>query len=175
MVTQTAHLPEQDLKRGWRICERLGFPTRLLAACREIPRVLEDGTVDMNCSVSINGLSRSDKKLLHIARALIYNPEVLVVHSPTTYFDKRQAAIVMDVLRDFVASRGLEMPAETAWKRRPRTCIFSTGDLVDLKEVDQIFAVKDGTLTVVDMAHADEYVKSIHSLVGRRSRRAAAG
>jgi ABC-type multidrug transport system fused ATPase/permease subunit len=28
LLTQTSHLPQKELDRGWRICERLGFPHR---------------------------------------------------------------------------------------------------------------------------------------------------
>merc|ERR1719326_2112765 len=35
-------------------------------------------------------LTRSEKKLIHMARALIMNPEMLIVHTPGMYFEAEQ-------------------------------------------------------------------------------------
>ena len=58
-------------------------------------------------------LSRSDRALLHITRALIYNPEVLVIHNPTLLLDSQLQQRTLEALRAFVDERGLEMPPES--------------------------------------------------------------
>jgi ABC-type cobalamin/Fe3+-siderophores transport system ATPase subunit len=89
-------------------------------------------------------LSRSDRKLIHLARAFIYNPEVLVVHTPGIYFDKGAKVKIISTLRDFVQSRGVEMDPATLPIRRPRTCIFSTYDGADARYVDEMLYCEDG-------------------------------
>ena len=51
-------------------------------------------------------LSRSDRALLHITRALIYNPEVLVIHNPTLLLDSQLQQRTLEALRAFVDERG---------------------------------------------------------------------
>ena len=58
-------------------------------------------------------LSRSDRAMLHITRALIYNPEVLVIHNPTLLLDSQLQQRTLEALRAFVDERGLEMPPES--------------------------------------------------------------
>ena len=41
--------------------------------------------------------------------AFIYNPEILVVHTPGMYFNKDHKMTIISLLREFVAHRGLEM------------------------------------------------------------------
>ena len=59
--------------RARKICKRLGFSKRLmdLAQFQDGPKL--DSAFE---EISAN-LSRTDRKLIHLARALIYNPEVL--------------------------------------------------------------------------------------------------
>ena len=84
------------LERAYRICQRLNFPPRLMSL------VVSDATmVEVSAA-----LSRSDRKLVHLARALIYNPEVLVVHTPGMYFDNAHKSTVMEALSEFVECRG---------------------------------------------------------------------
>merc|ERR1711937_677508 len=68
-VAELGALDSGVFERAYRICQRLNFPPRLMSL------VVSDNTM---VDVSVT-LSRSDRKLIHLARALIYNPEVLVV------------------------------------------------------------------------------------------------
>jgi ABC-type multidrug transport system fused ATPase/permease subunit len=128
-------LPHDQLGRGWKILEQLRAPEQLIKLAYDLNR--EDGE-------EVAKLSRSDKKLLHIARALIYNPEILIVHSPTSYLDQEHQHVIIDVLRAFVDERGLELPEKTRHRRRPRTCVFSTGAKEDLRAVDKILECRGG-------------------------------
>merc|ERR1719440_2148470 len=91
-------------------------------------------------------MSRSDSKLIHLARALIYNPEVLIVHTPGMYFDKDSKTTIISLLLEFVRMRGVEMDPATRLRRRPRTCIFSTYDMGDIMFADEMLQCQNGTL-----------------------------
>merc|ERR1719271_1049596 len=93
--------------------------------------------------LEIAALPRSDRALLSLARALIANPEVLVIHTPGIFFGAVRRDLVMRVLREYVDQRGLAMDPLTRERRRPRTCIFSSADFLDLKYADQILECRD--------------------------------
>eukprot|EP00928_Gymnodinium_smaydae_P071430 TRINITY_DN55018_c0_g1_i1.p1 TRINITY_DN55018_c0_g1~~TRINITY_DN55018_c0_g1_i1.p1 ORF type:complete len:855 (-),score=126.34 TRINITY_DN55018_c0_g1_i1:175-2739(-) len=73
-------------------------------------------------------LSPSDRKMVNIARALIYNPNLLILHRPVDDVDFDKGELVMCILRDFVDQRGIELDMATAASRRPRTAFFTGGD-----------------------------------------------
>merc|ERR1719482_2531594 len=87
--------------------------------------------------------SSTDVAGVHIARALITNPEVLVVHRPTIYFDEHAGARVLALLHEFVDLRGLEMPITDVARRRPRTCVMSTSSSREVRRADMVLEVKD--------------------------------
>ncbi|CAK9081367.1 Octopine permease ATP-binding protein P, partial [Durusdinium trenchii] len=74
-------------------------------------------------------VSRSEAKRLHLARAFIASPEVLVLHSPLNDLDDNLAQDVVQLLRDFVDERGLELDPSTKHRRRKRTVFFSANDV----------------------------------------------
>lgn len=78
----------------------------------------------------MNSLTMADVNLLGIARAVVMNPEVMVLHKPLMLFQKETKAQVADMLREHVANRGFKVDPLTAFHRRPRTVILS----VDLEE-----------------------------------------
>jgi ABC-type multidrug transport system fused ATPase/permease subunit len=147
-------LDESMLKRGWKICERLKFPKRLMNLAMQMPIKKRNSQMNMHTrtttavqSKSLYGaLSRSDSKLIHLARALIYNPEVLIVHTPGMYFDKESKTTIISLLMEFVRMRGVEMDPATRLRRRPRTCIFSTYDMGDIMYADEMLQCQNGTL-----------------------------
>ena len=74
-------------------------------------------------------LSSTDRHLIHIARALITNPHVLVLHRPLASLDEDVADRVMKALRSFIKRRGLytdQAQGASAASRLSRTVIFST-------------------------------------------------
>mmetsp|Transcript_103968 Transcript_103968/g.252410 ORF Transcript_103968/g.252410 Transcript_103968/m.252410 type:complete len:1043 (+) Transcript_103968:70-3198(+) len=95
-------------------------------------------------------LSHTDRCVLHLARALVMNPDVLVLHKPLSHFDDLQAWLVLEVLRNFVDNRGLESPPETRDQRRPRTCIFSTATTKCTEEADMVLHVSHGSVHQID-------------------------
>jgi ABC-type multidrug transport system fused ATPase/permease subunit len=131
-------LDQAQRDRGFRICQRLRFPKRLM----DMATNYQGRGMDLGLA-----LSRTDKKLIHLARAFIYNPEVIVIHTPGMYFDKENKARVIQLLKEFVRQRGVEMDPATRLRRRPRTCIFSTYDISDMTFVDQMLTLnKHGKL-----------------------------
>jgi len=74
-------------------------------------------------------MSNNERKRVHFARALIYNPEVLVLHGPVDEVDYHFGEEVLGFMREFVDERGLELPEEEFDKRRPRTVFFTGGEV----------------------------------------------
>lgn len=74
-----------------------------------------------------NSMSAFQKKQVHLARAFVYNPEILALHRPVDEVDATQLDLILDLLRDFVDQRGLELDSTQMLKRRPRTVIFTSG------------------------------------------------
>lgn len=77
--------------------------------------------------------SWSETLMIHLARAFIANPEVMVMQSPLGHLSKEGKAVITDLLREFVTHRGVSLSGETIHKRRPRTLIFSAGSIDDVK------------------------------------------
>merc|ERR1712187_148134 len=106
---------DHSLKRVLTICEKMGLPQHILNTIRDDK---------LECSWSTL-LSLTECVQLHIARALIANPEVLCIHKPTLTFNDALKEQIYKVLKEFVLNRGLEMDPKSFYMRRPRTCIFS--------------------------------------------------
>jgi len=124
---QYPNLEKSLLDRGVRIAKRLGFSQQML-------KDLED--LKSHVNVDEKPLSAGERKLIHIARALVYNPEVMVIHHPTNSLDEKRSIVVMECLRGFVDQRGLEMDQATMHLRRPRTLFFSSVQARDLTYAD---------------------------------------
>jgi ABC-type multidrug transport system fused ATPase/permease subunit len=71
-------------------------------------------------------LNLSFKVKLHIARALIADPEVMILDRSLQALNEQSAAQILDVLHQHVQERGLCKPPEGQSNRRPRTVFFST-------------------------------------------------
>merc|ERR1719313_1834224 len=94
-------------------------------------------------------LSYTQSAKISILRALVFDPQVCVVHHPTIHFNAGTRAKVMGLLREFVNERGLAHDSEEdAWsERRPRSCIFSTNHEAHVEVADLIWHVQhDGRI-----------------------------
>merc|ERR1719174_2577503 len=69
-------------------------------------------------------LPHSQLKRLHVARALIANPEVLVMEKPACGFDHPTAERILNLLRKHVMERGLAVEEDRKIRMRPRTLLF---------------------------------------------------
>lgn len=100
-------------------------------------------------------LSYTDTAMVHLARALIANPEVLVVHRPARHFDARTGELIMRLLREFVNNRGIEIDRESRHRRRPRTCFFSTDSQWAAEQADLAWLVQSGNVQDVPIDGLD--------------------
>jgi len=146
-----------------RICERLGLGKDLTAqlkaeikfaiSAKELPR--DDGDVqeiDLCASVRPSWqqeIAATDQVLINIARAMVFNPEILVMHKPTALLSEALARRIFACLKEHQLNRGLELQAETTYARRPRTVFISTVRMVGVDTVDTVWMVGDGAVQVV--------------------------
>jgi len=96
-------------------------------------------------------LAHTDLCLIHLARAFVMNPDVLILHKPLAQLDELHARFVLELLREFVDLRGIEKPPEERKKRRPRTCIFSVADFKYSDVADMVLHVNQGKVSRVDV------------------------
>jgi len=124
------------------ICRRIGFSDYLLELMDEEKasgkQVQEQGS-DWQTRLGI-----TDQVLINLARAFIYNAEVLVLHRPTNLLGIRLAKNVYAMLYESVQNRGLEMPASTVRLRRLRTVFVSCIRTFALDKVDTLLCVSNG-------------------------------
>lgn len=70
-------------------------------------------------------LTSLDTAIVHLARAFVMNPEILVLQRPLSNFSTRRATNVLeDVFVNFVARKGVCLPEEGEGDRRPRTLFY---------------------------------------------------
>jgi len=87
-------------------------------------------------------LSDTQAQLVQLARAFVFNPELLVLNKPCMRFSEAQSETIMAMVRDFVTSRGLESPLRKPLSsRRPRTCVWVASTSTGLSHADRIFHV----------------------------------
>lgn len=129
------------IDRIMKICIRIGFSNKMLELITEDPEVEER----LNAKWS-GELSHTDYARLNLARVLVGDPEVLVIHKPALLFDDREREKTIQLLRDHVDERGLEMPVATRRFRRPRTVFFTSMSAVAVRKADAVYKVslKDG-------------------------------
>ncbi|CAE6921301.1 lolD [Symbiodinium natans] len=158
-----------DPRRVRRICERLKMKVTLELikddlekqeklrgspsnADEEDSEEEEEGEKDFRGAGSAwqESLTYSEKVKLHLARALIMNPEVLVLQRPLHHYDKKTGELVLDLLKENVQSRGLELPEKNRVHRRPRTCFFTVEAETDAHRADVVWYIDRSTVRNYD-------------------------
>jgi ABC-type multidrug transport system fused ATPase/permease subunit len=86
-------------------------------------------------------LSPSQRARLHLARAFISNPEVLVMELPTALFDQRTAHDVLGAIREHVDMKGLYTDSNHRVTARPRTCVLTTMRAEACDLADKVYLV----------------------------------
>jgi len=109
-----------------------------------------------------NSLSFQEKAKLHVARALIMNPEVLILEKPLMNLDEAESELVMTVLREFVSNRGVCMPSSSRELRRPRTCFF-TAERPTTTSVDAVWEFENGRCVELSAEELKDSKKSANS------------
>merc|ERR1719326_1736619 len=92
-----------------------------------------------------NQMNATALAALHVARAFVLNPEVLVLHCPSKHFDPEYTARLLTLLREFVDQRGLEFD-EPVRDRRPRTCFMSTYRMRNVDKADRVLFLDSGLI-----------------------------
>lgn len=159
-LSETAKLLDPDPERLKRIISRLGLTKPWML------KALDDGMKSSDESEDddedeekekeeegedddtwMDKLSRSEQKRFQLARAFVYDPDVLVIHKPVDELDGDLKNTILGLLREFVDKRGLELPAETLHKRRPHTVIFSGGSSSSHPISDIVWRVHEEKVT----------------------------
>ena len=144
--------PDGSEERVQEICELLEMPVDIMTMIKQ-KDILE---WDRACS-------NSEKQKLSLARAIITNPDVLVIHRPFLGLDQQSTKKVSAVLKDFVIHRGVAQDSSAFFSRRPRTCIVSSITPEGLEVADKIYKVtKNGAKEVTfDLARTTLYQEKV--------------
>jgi len=145
-----------ETERILRICTRIGLSRALVKQLEESKERFLAGEDDANDVRWQVPLSNSDTVLIHLARAFIYNPEVLVMNRPTTRLPESTSRLVIDLIQEFVKNKGTELPASDLWRRRPRTAFVSFVRLQGVKAADVVWKVDKKGVEVVEKADVSE-------------------
>jgi len=90
---------------------------------REHSKLVESRQKDLG--VWFQKLNYTDKVKIHLARAFIMNPEIMLLHRPLLHFSDETSRLVLTLILEHLNSRGLCLPTEGP-RRRPRTVFYST-------------------------------------------------
>jgi len=120
---------DADRSRVERICSKMGIGKNVID--------MLDSTEKLTWRQM---LSNTQRRLLNLARALISNPELLVIHSPMEAFTDTIQVQVLALLREFTNHKGVESHSEFEL-RRPRTCFISCNHVQNARLCDKVFHV----------------------------------
>jgi len=85
--------------------------------------------------LTVDCLSSSEIAKIHLARALVMCPEVLIMQRPLSHHDNEALAqCVLDAIKQHNKNRGVGMPAETIHRRRPRSVFFTPENMDQARE-----------------------------------------
>lgn len=87
-------------------------------------------------------LTYTDLVKLHIARALVMNPEVLVLQRPLFHFNPSESNKLLDLLQEHCKNRGVGLPPQNPPLRRPRTVILSVDSDEQAKRCDVVWKMQ---------------------------------
>mmetsp|Transcript_83221 Transcript_83221/g.178409 ORF Transcript_83221/g.178409 Transcript_83221/m.178409 type:complete len:576 (-) Transcript_83221:100-1827(-) len=95
-------------------------------------------------------LSNAQLAKLHLARAFIMNPEVLVLQRPLMHFNEDESVEIMELMRQYVTNRGIFLPEGVRHLRRPRTCFFTAEHSRHKAQADVLWNLQpDGTIEAI--------------------------
>lgn len=84
----------------------------------------------------------SQKANVHLARALIMNPELMVLHRPfMNYPNKKQSDHIATILKEHRDTRGFQMDPSQKHTRRPRTMFFTPDTPEEAEIADQCWVL----------------------------------
>lgn len=103
-------------------------------------------------------LASASRFKIQLARALVTDPEVLLIHKPIAFATAHEAHTIMELLREFVDKRGVENDTETKYFRRPRTCIISLAKPFCMNLVDKVVSMRERGIKELSAAELTEEV-----------------
>jgi len=158
----TFGLPAESPFRVKQILQALEMETTLKLVTNELTSLGREGELDIPGSTiqanapnakrvalnsvtgfSLKGLPHGERAKIHIARALITNPEVLLMHKPLSHFDDKVADMFLNAFSVHCDNRGYMVPASSRDDRRPRTLIISPTTLKELDFINVVWEIKD--------------------------------
>mmetsp|Transcript_6320 Transcript_6320/g.14455 ORF Transcript_6320/g.14455 Transcript_6320/m.14455 type:complete len:792 (-) Transcript_6320:226-2601(-) len=149
-----------DVARVDDICKRLMLPQPLINRLHQ-DWSLEDGTTDRSSDgreedeTWMSTLTSTDRMTIHLARAFICNPHVLVLHKPLMrFYEMELREATMRAIQDFVKYRGLSLSnsPDDIQKRRKRTVVLSAFHTHEVDNADQVLEVANASVHEVDVA-----------------------
>lgn len=143
-------------------------PSRLLAECPAAVQAMQVADFASKRRLKSDEktlvLTESDKLLLNIARALVRDPELLVMHTPFYRFDGVHQRLVLATLREFVDKRGVEQSTRQINEPRLRTCIVSMLSESHLARVADIaLRLESGKVTQIQGVTFDGMLETLVS------------
>jgi len=108
--------------------------------------------IDFPDSSWVDKLTYTDKVKIGLARALLLNPEMLVLHRPFHHFVSSTSKEVFDVIKKHHANRGLGLP-ELWTSRRPRSIFFSAESKSQAVKADVLWQLDLEKKTVSQICH----------------------
>mmetsp|Transcript_23469 Transcript_23469/g.54742 ORF Transcript_23469/g.54742 Transcript_23469/m.54742 type:complete len:918 (-) Transcript_23469:149-2902(-) len=137
------------LERVRAICRRMGFaPSLLHQLDEEIGERMSQGRsgeAEVEAGFAelkwISEISITDRAKLNIARALIHNPEFLVMHRPVLGFNDKEVKSMMTLLHEHVENRGMELPRATRARRCLRTVCYTSAGGLGANMADVVYQV----------------------------------
>jgi len=109
------------------------------------------GIPDANACMRWYGkLSHSSIAKLHIVRALIANPEVMILSRPFQAFEGDLSYDILNILAMHVEEKGLCLPDSGRARRRPRDVFYNTESVSQAVQADVIWQMRPELKTVVE-------------------------
>jgi len=135
------HIQEKSLSNFESEAESEEYDDEWLPCCESENAPEEDE--ELTDGKWVNKVSYSEKAKLHLARALVMNPEVMVLQRPLLHFNDGEERCVMDLLSEHVHNRGIGFPPESVYLRRPRTIFMSVESEEQGKQADVLWSMQD--------------------------------
>jgi len=100
---------------------------------------------------AILSLTHSQRNRLHIARALIANPNIMVIERCLDGLHEKEALLLLQVLRSHITNRGIGEPEDSFSRRRPRNVFFSTENAKLAAQADSILDMDPKSKSIVEV------------------------
>ena len=100
-----------------------------------------DGSTDAEPNWQAS-LPSTELAKLHLARAFLMYPEVLICQRPLSHFVDQKAITIMQHLKQFVSNRGLCFPEGSTDHRRPRTMFFTAEAIEQAADASQVWCIR---------------------------------